>query len=310
LQAKSWLTKRTVKSTRYYTGKPSALCTAPLDKHQGQAATLHTVLPAPALRRPQVQVDNGQSRGKSVRGKPLGISGHRFNHTKGCEITMNSKLEKLLLACGTIGPILFVSVFLIEDFTRAEFNPVRNLVSQLSLGDKGWINIINLVLFGVLVILFSFGIKYKSKNSSKDIASPNMFLVLGIALILGGIFVIDPGLGYPPRSEPTFSISGLIHQVAGLIVFVSFTANCFITAKKLGKYSNERRFRILSIVFGIIIPASWIIASTMVSLEYSGTFSPALGGLFERVSLIAACVWVVLLSQKLLKMQSEREENA
>lgn len=216
---------------------------------------------------------------------------------------MNSKLKKLLLACGTIGPIMFVIVFLIEDFTRAEFNPFRNLVSQLSLGDKGWINIIGLVLFGILVILFSFGIRYESKDGSKDIASPNMFMVLGIALILGGVFVIDPGLGYPPNREPVFSISGLIHQVAGLIVFASFTANCFISAKKLGKEANEQRFKIISIVSGIIIPASWMAASTMVSLEYSGILSPAPGGLFERVSLIAACIWVVLLSQKLLKTQ-------
>jgi len=223
---------------------------------------------------------------------------------------MNSKLKKLLPACGTIGPIIFVIVFLIEDSTRAEFSPVRNLVSQLSLGDKGWINIINLVLFGVLIILFSFGIKYASKDNAGDIASPTMFMFLGIALIIAGIFVIDPGLGYPPNSEPAFSISGLIHQVAGLIVFVSFTANCFISARKLGKETNEQGFKIISIVFGVIIPANWIIASTMVSLEYSGTLSPAPSGLFERVSLIAACIWIVLLSQKILKTQFKRKESA
>lgn len=216
---------------------------------------------------------------------------------------MNAKLRKLLISCGTIGPSIFVVVFLIEDFTRAGFDPVRNLVSQLSLGENGWINIINLILFGVLSILFSLGIRYEANERYQDIASPGMFMFLGIALIVGGIFVIDPGLGYPPNSQPAFSMVGLVHQIAGFSIFASFTANCFITARKLGKDSNENGFKILSIVFGVMIPANWIIASIMISLEYSGTLTPAPGGLFERVSLIAACIWIVLLSQKMLKMQ-------
>lgn len=217
---------------------------------------------------------------------------------------MNSRLKESLLVCGTLGPSVFVIVFLVEDFTRTGFNPARNLVSQLSLGEYGWINILNLTVFGILLVLFSWGIRRESKDGHHEIASPTMFGVLGLALIMSGLFVIDPGLGYPPNSEPAFSGVGLVHQIAGLAVFASFTANCFITARKLGKDSREQRFKILSTVFGILIPVSWVIASVMISLEYSGALVPAPGGLFERVSLIAACVWVVLLSQKILGARS------
>ena len=216
---------------------------------------------------------------------------------------MNFKINNWLIGCGTIGPMIFVIVFLIEDFTRVGFNPIRNLVSQLSLGDGGWINIINLILFGALTILFSLGIRSQSGESGKGIASPTLFMVLGCALILGGIFVIDPGLGYPPNSKPAFSMAGLVHQIAGLVIFVSFAANCLVTAKKLGKDAATKGFKIASIAFGIIIPVSWIIASIMISLEYSETLVPAPSGLFERVSLIAACGWMVLLSQEILNMR-------
>ncbi len=45
---------------------------------------------------------------------------------------------RLLLACGAIGPLLFIVVFLIEGATRPNYSAWHHFVSSLSLGEQGW----------------------------------------------------------------------------------------------------------------------------------------------------------------------------
>ena len=45
---------------------------------------------------------------------------------------------RLPLACGAIGPLLFIVVFLIEGAIRPDYSAWHNAVSSLSLGGQGW----------------------------------------------------------------------------------------------------------------------------------------------------------------------------
>src|SRR5213082_3059636 len=50
---------------------------------------------------------------------------------------MNQRfITRLLLACGVIGPLLFIIVFLIEGATRPGYSAWRHAVSQLSLRER------------------------------------------------------------------------------------------------------------------------------------------------------------------------------
>src|SRR5581483_3301894 len=66
---------------------------------------------------------------------------------------------RLLLACGAIGPLLFIVVFLIEGVTRADYNPLRYPVSSLSIGDLGWIQAANFLMVGLLLCAFAIGLR-------------------------------------------------------------------------------------------------------------------------------------------------------
>src|SRR5256714_7527582 len=66
---------------------------------------------------------------------------------------------RLLLACGAIGPLLFIVVFLIEGATRPYYSPWHNVVSSLSQGEDGWMQITNFIVCGAFVLCFSIGLK-------------------------------------------------------------------------------------------------------------------------------------------------------
>ena len=58
--------------------------------------------------------------------------------------------QRQLAWAGIIGPALFVGIFMLEGWVRPGYEPLKMYVSALSLGSRGWIQIVNFVGFGFL----------------------------------------------------------------------------------------------------------------------------------------------------------------
>ncbi|MGZ3611428.1 MAG: DUF998 domain-containing protein, partial [Ktedonobacteraceae bacterium] len=67
---------------------------------------------------------------------------------------------KILLICGVIAGPLFVTTLLIEGVTRANYNPWRHPGSSLALGDFGWVQDINFLVGGLLILAFAIGLRH------------------------------------------------------------------------------------------------------------------------------------------------------
>ena len=54
---------------------------------------------------------------------------------------------------GIVGPLLFTLTFFIQEaFRRDEFSPVAEPVSALEAGPNGWIQQVNFVVFGLMML--------------------------------------------------------------------------------------------------------------------------------------------------------------
>src|SRR5262249_8561495 len=148
----------------------------------------------------------------SGRGSRRSSSGSRAGRT-------SSGTVRLLLTLGVIGPPLFFVVALIEGVTRTGYDPIRLPISLLSPGELGWMQVANFLVFGALEIAFAIGLA----RSSAGMAGPILIGIFGGALIAAGVFVTDPGCGYPP-GRPAPSGTGTLHDLATLVVFGSLVA--------------------------------------------------------------------------------------
>src|SRR5207248_11304020 len=104
---------------------------------------------------------------------------------------------KKLLYAGIVGPPLFIVVFLFEGFTRPGYSQWRHYVSQLATGDGGWMQVINFLVCGSLVITFAIALRSAIKGSRGSIGAPVLIGLFGMALLVAGTFATDPALGYP-----------------------------------------------------------------------------------------------------------------
>src|SRR5262249_60536503 len=69
------------------------------------------------------------------------------------------RVTQLLLACGAVGVSFFLIVFHRDAATRPGYDLVRHGPSLLMLGDRGWIQITNFVVTGLLMVACSVGLR-------------------------------------------------------------------------------------------------------------------------------------------------------
>ncbi len=67
-------------------------------------------------------------------------------------MTDSSRVTSRLLACGAVAGPLFVAVFTAEGATRKSYDAMREPVSALALGDRGWMQRANFVGTGGLML--------------------------------------------------------------------------------------------------------------------------------------------------------------
>jgi hypothetical protein len=146
---------------------------------------------------------------------------------------MSSSATHLLLACGVLGPPIFIIAFLVEGASRPGYDAIRLPISLLSLGDLGWTQTSNFVVDGVLIIAFAVGLRRSLTPSGwQSRLGPILIGLIGLGLIGAGIFPTDPGGGYPQGVRASVSGStGTQHDLSTCLVFGALIAGCLVLSR-------------------------------------------------------------------------------
>ena len=141
-----------------------------------------------------------------------------------------------LLACGIVAGPLFLAVGLIQAFTRAGFDLGRHPLSLLSLGDLGWIQITNFVVTGVLFVACAVGMWRGLRPGRGGTWGPLLVGVLGLGLIVAGVFVTDAGAGFPPGAPAgapeQASWHGILHSVGFVLAVNGMLVGCLVFVRR------------------------------------------------------------------------------
>jgi hypothetical membrane protein len=202
--------------------------------------------------------------------------------------------SRALLLCGVVGPPLFVVTFLVEGATRPGYSWWRNYVSSLATGEGGWVQIGNFLVWGTLAIAFAIGVL------RVGLVVPGILLFLyGAGLLVAGVFVTDPSLGYPPGATAEHTAHGMIHGLAGLGVFTLNAVAAFAVARHSFREPRSRVWAIYSLVTGLFIVLLFI-ASTAVSVQDElGNQPNGPTGFLQRVSIIVGWTWIAAFAYRL-----------
>jgi hypothetical protein len=203
-----------------------------------------------------------------------------------------SWITRKLLAGGLVAGPLFTLIYALQGATRADYSAWRHPVSSLALGRHGWMQVVNFLTTGGLLVGFGVGARRADPASTW---TPRLIGAAGVGLAGAGVFACDPIGGYPPGTPPRParpSRGGALHQLFSAFLFFSLPA-LFVQEARRGQ-------------------PSWSAYSTATCAAFLGSFALSsagfgqapgfarVGGLFQRLALSAGFLWLSLRARHLL----------
>jgi hypothetical protein len=203
---------------------------------------------------------------------------------------VSTKRTKLLLACGTILGPLFYAIAIPQMFLRQGFDIRKNVISMLSQGELGWLQVTNFLLTGLLAILCAVGLKQTLQGHRAGTWGSILIGIFGIGMIIAGIFKAPPGFGFPPGTPegmPTeIGASAALHGIGFLVAFTSLIICCFVFMRYFISLRN-RGMATYSAITGIISPLLIILGQSNQNL--AGISFALVGAVaFGWLSIVAA----------------------
>jgi Protein of unknown function (DUF998) len=191
---------------------------------------------------------------------------------------MLSPATLALIACGTLGGVLFAVVYLIEGATRPGYIAWQQAISALSLGPGGWVQQVNFVIFGVLTLCSAVGWRQALATGAASTWYPTLKGISGLGLIVDGFFSQDPAPGYPVGAVVgAHSLHGEIHVVVAFVIITAIIVEEFVLAWRFAREPRWRVWAPLAVVTGLL---------TIVFIALFGASGShgGIAGLYERLS--------------------------
>ena len=119
------------------------------------------------------------------------------------------------MSCGGVGAVLFTATYLIEGFTRPGYVAWQQAIAALSLGPGGWVQQVNFIVYGVLLVLSAVGWYRFLMPGRGAIWFPLFQGISGLCLIgIGVLSVLTP-----------------LHTILAWVLILTLAAGCFAFAQ-------------------------------------------------------------------------------
>lgn len=211
-------------------------------------------------------------------------------------MSRSSAQAKITALAGMVAPLLFVATFTIEGWLRPGYDARRMFISALSLGPRGWVQIVNFLLLGAAFFVFSRGVAAAFREGKASRAGHVLLTIIAVAFFASGPFVMDP-IG-TVRGQLT--VHGILHGILGAFVFTLAPATCFVFWRRFRSDEGWRSLRTWTLVAGVVITMA------VVLLRIGAPNAPAPDnaltswvGVIQRTAIITFLAWVFTFARAL-----------
>ena len=147
------------------------------------------------------------------------------------------RAARALVTAGAIAGPVFMLTAGVQTVTRDGFDLTRHPISMLALGSAGWVQIANFILAGALMLGLAAAVAGALRGGPSHRWAPWLLGVMGIGLVIGGVFTADPALGFPvgaPAGIPEpISFHAMVHAIAPPLAFTSLVVAMLVVAHRL-----------------------------------------------------------------------------
>lgn len=199
-------------------------------------------------------------------------------------ISDNNCMKKFLPICAILSPVIFVLLSFIAGYITPNYNPLTDPISNLAILQHGWIQTLNFVLSGILMLFLGYSTYKALKGVTK---APVSFIYFGIILILSAIFQTDP-------NGPS-TTTGIIHILLFVTAMIVLIISGFVFQAKLWRINK-----------GLALYSLFTSITSLLFLLGIFTFNSYMG-VAQRLLVYPMFIWIAILSYSVSK---ERNINS
>jgi hypothetical protein len=160
----------------------------------------------------------------------------------------------------------------------------------------GWVQTIGFLAIGLLVEVFVAGLLFNIRRGWGFELGISLLVCFGFGLLLIGAFRTDP-VGAP------YTIEGMIHSVTATTVFWLFITAILLLAPSIRNDPNWENIFVYTVVTSVLALAL-MIGRVWLPAQLSWF------GLYERVLVANAVIWVEVMAVRLLLLSMSQERKA
>ncbi|AYY12600.1 DUF998 domain-containing protein [Actinobacteria bacterium YIM 96077] len=200
----------------------------------------------------------------------------------------SAAITRSLLGYGVIAGPIYLVVGVILGIVRDGFDFSQHALSLLMLGDFGWIQKLNIIVVGLMVIAAATGFARALRGSRIASWAARLVGGYGACLIASGIFPPDPMAGFPDESSSEDgTVSGVLHLAFGAIGFLVLAIAAIMIARWCtGR--GETRLALYSRLSALVIVAGFLAGAAL------ATETPGVLALW--IAVVAGWAWLATTS--------------
>lgn len=193
-------------------------------------------------------------------------------------IKPQSRVLRVGGAAGMVGPALFAVVFILQNVLRTDDDAIAEPVSALSIGEYSWVQRVNFVVLGVLLLLFAAALHRGVASSRPGWVGPTLLSVAAAGLLVAATFSLardETGAIY----DPSF------HQVGGTMFFGGTALGLMVLSRRLVRDPQWRDLSRYSLGAGIASIAGGVVINTLAIPDDAPLHGEV--GLIQRIIVLA-----------------------
>lgn len=193
-------------------------------------------------------------------------------------IKPQSRVLRVGGTAGMVGPALFAVVFILQNVIRTDDDAVAEPVSALSIGEYGWVQRLNFVVFGVLLLVFAAALYRGVAPSRLGWVGPTLLSVAGAGTFVAATFSLardETGAIYDPR----------FHQIGGTMFFGGTALALVALSRRFARDPQWRNLAPYTLVAGIASIAGGVVINALAIPDDAPLHGEV--GLIQRVLVLA-----------------------
>jgi len=200
------------------------------------------------------------------------------------------------LRVAAFGALALLAVVVLMHVLKPEMEPTWRFVSEYAIGRLGWLMTLGFMAWAASAIALSIAVRPVMTNA-KGRAGASLLTIVGVALVVAGIFRQDPVTSTPEQA----TTEGMMHALASMVGIPGIPIAALLISSGLPAERKTGAVRLAA-------HATWISLSLMIAyLAYAvpraGGFNASVyAGVMNRIVVIAYIGWQLVLTRELTRM--------